>query len=110
MFACRIKVKRRTDGGSSEGHLLLSGASSTGILVNGRGIRDLSRSSAFVDPLEVLYILLRGTLVLLDKLHECRCLVIGKDDACFLLRNVRVATGMLFVVNSVRVSYTRRVE
>lgn len=93
-----------------KGHLLLSRASSTGILVNGRGIRDLSRNNAIVDPIEVLYILPRGALVLLDKLHECGCLVIGKDDACLLLRNVRVATGMLFVVNSVCISYTRRVE
>lgn len=110
MFACHVNVRGWTDGGSDKGHPLLSRASSAGILVNGRGKRDLSRSSAFVDPLEVFYILPRGTLVLLDKLHECGCLVIGKDDACLLLRNVRVATGMLFVVNSVCVSNTTRLE
>jgi hypothetical protein len=61
-----------------EGHSLLSRASSTGVLVNRRGIRHPSRSHAFADPLEVLYVLPRETLVLLDKLHECWRLVIGQ--------------------------------
>lgn len=82
----------------SKGYSLLSRASSTGILVNGRSIRDLSRSRAFADPLEVLYVLPGGTLILLDKLHECGCLVIGKDDLCLFLWRIRIATRMLFVV------------
>jgi len=67
------------------GHSLLSRAPPTGVLVNGRRIRDPSRSYAFVDPLEMLYVFPRRALVLLDQLHECGRLVICKDDACLPL-------------------------
>lgn len=75
------KGETEIDGGSIKRHLLLSWASSAGILVNRRCVRDPPCSHAFADPLEVLYIFPRGTLVLLDQMHEHGRLVIGKDDA-----------------------------
>jgi len=85
VFACHVKVRRGIDGGPIKGHPLLSRAPSTGVLVNGRRVCDPSRSYAFADPLKVLYVFPRRTLVLLDQLHECGRLVIGKDDACLPL-------------------------
>jgi len=85
VFACHVKVRRWIDGGSIREHPLLSWAPSTGVLVNRRRVRDPSRGYAFADPLKVLYIFPRRTLVLLDQLHECGRLVIGEDDACLSL-------------------------
>ena len=68
-----------------KGYPLFPWSSPAGVLVNGRGIQDLSGSNAFADPFEVLYVLPRGTLVLLDELHECWCLIISKNDARLLL-------------------------
>ena len=82
---------------SVKGHSLLPRSPPTGVLVNRRGIGDSPGSYAFADPLEVFHIFPRGTLVLLDKLHECWCLAIGQDDTSLLLWHVRVAAGMLFV-------------
>ena len=77
--------QERTDVNSVKEHPLLSRTSPTGVLVNGRSVRDQSSSNAFVDPLEMFYILCRGTLVRFDKLHKCGCMVVGEDDARLFL-------------------------
>ena len=46
----------------------------------------------------MFYILRRGTFVLFDELHERGRLVVCEDNACLLLRDVRIAAGMLFLV------------
>lgn len=87
-----------TDADSITEHPLLSRAPPAGVLVNRWGIRDPTCSNTFIDPLDVFYVLRRGTFVLLDKLHERGCLVVCEDNACTRLRRVRIAAGMLFLV------------
>ena len=65
----------------NKGYSLLSRASPSRVLVNRGCIRDPPRSYAFSNPLKVLYVFPRGTLVFFDQLHECGRLVVDKDDA-----------------------------
>ena len=81
MFACHAKVRGEIDGSAIKEHPLLSWTSSTGVLVNRRCVRDPPRSYALANPLKVLDVFPRGSLVLLDQLHECGRLIVGKDDS-----------------------------